>query len=265
MKKLLVMVCMFSLFFIPMAFAYEGYGDGSSNRVDASTISGATGIGNGEVNVNGVPIPRPLPYPVNVPFVGTPNEFLNESSDGNYVTILNMFPSGTVFTKAELVAMLSPVDARWYNTKGLFPGIDGNFHSWGGIQDIKNVPDSAAVTFIYVIPQSNVPTPVQSKPIGSDSARVTNGIADSWSLIARIGLNALTIPKCNTVLLTSEGKQKFTKVSAMGIALGFSYAKITEDGRGADGGTGTLGIGYTSGKAGRLANPWIQASFLIKQ
>jgi hypothetical protein len=253
--KIAVIVSLLCLALSSMALAVDGgYGSGTSLQ----TQSSAFGAGISDVTYQGSVVPRNYPIPGTATYPIAPNEFLNDSKDGNYISITDMFPSGTIFTKKELVAMLTPVDKHWYESLG----IDANFHNWTGTtQKIKNVPDTATMAFVYNVFTDNLPHPVTIKPIGSDLARVTDTLADSWSLIARIGLNGLRIPNCNSVLLTGQGVQKVVKVKAYGASLGYTHVNISDGGQ-TQAGAAVIGIGATFGEAGRRGNPFIQASYL---
>lgn len=256
MRKLtILMILTMCLFITPMSFANE-FGGGTSADAFANGTGYATGVGS--VEYQGSIVPRNYPIPGSLSFPNTPSEFLNDSHDGNYISIADMFPSGTSFTKAELVAMLTPVDKHWYNSLG----VDSNFHNWTGTtQNIKDVPDTTTMAFYYNVFTDKLPHAVTSKPVGSSLARVTNTLADSWSLIAKIGLNGLRIPNCNSVLLTGEGVQKVVKTKAFGLSLGYTHVNIS-DGQQTQAGAAVVGIGGVWGEAARKANPFIQASYL---
>ena len=181
-----------------------------------------------------------------------PSEFNNNSIDGNFVLAKNMLLFNQAYTKAQLVAMLGDNAPKFYNKTYV-----SNFSSWGGLRELKDVKAEETVTFIYEVKDMKL------NQVGKDVAMVQDGITDSYTLLAEIGLKALTIPGVKYVYLTGEGLQKMTITSAWGVSLGYTYAYISEGAGTASAGTSNIGVGYSSGKAGRVGNPWLQASFCI--
>lgn len=101
------------------------------------------------------------------------------------------------------------------------------------------------------------------KKIGSVVSKARTGDTTTEQVLGDMGLEALTIKGAKYVLVSGEGIQKYTKTSGWGVALGYTHAGISDNGQWA--GTGTAGVGYSSGNAGRQANPFIHGVVLTDE
>lgn len=63
------------------------------------------------------------------------------------------------------------------------------------------------------------------------------------------------------VVISGQGIQSFMSASSFGVALGFSPSYIGGSGM-TNGGSGSIGIGYVSGTAGRVGSPFLQVTYL---
>ena len=96
--------------------------------------------------------------------------------------------------------------------------------------------------------------------LGTGTANVTNGDADTYSLIARYGLFCLDTGKCNKVFLVGEGVKTFIRAWGWNVSFGYTQAYVS--GTGEQSGVGGVGVGFAYAKTGRLADPWLQGHFI---
>jgi len=198
-----------------------------------------------EINQIGAPIPRSFPIPGQVAYAPMPQEFGNGSVDGNVQDL-----------KVICNFMVNPVSrAVADRMDNSFMGVRIQSHNLYGTKDMneKKAEDSIVVVF-------EKPANVKLAKVGSVVASVKDGTALTEEALSMMMLEAMNMKGAKYLLLLAQGVQKITKTSGWGIALGYTHAYISDDGQKA--GTGTAGIGYSSGEAGRKSNPWIQAVVL---
>jgi hypothetical protein len=198
-----------------------------------------------ELNQIGAPIPRSFPIPGQVAYAPMPQEFGNGSVDGNVQDL-----------KVICNFMVNPVSrAVADRMDNSFMGVRIQSHNLYGTKDMneKKAEDSIVVVF-------EKPANVKLAKVGSVVASVKDGTALTEEALSMMMLEAMNMKGAKYLLLLAQGVQKITKTSGWGIALGYTHAFISDDGQKA--GTGTAGIGYSSGEAGRKSNPWIQAVVL---
>lgn len=198
-----------------------------------------------EINQIGAPIPRSFPIPGQVAYAPMPQEFGNGSVDGNVQDL-----------KVICNFMVNPVSrAVADRMDNSFMGVRIQSHNLYGTKDMneKKAEDSIVVVF-------EKPANVKLAKVGSVVASVKDGTALTEEALSMMMLEAMNMKGAKYLLLLAQGVQKITKTSGWGIALGYTHAFISDDGQKA--GTGTAGIGYSSGEAGRKSNPWIQAVVL---
>ena len=198
-----------------------------------------------EINQIGAPIPRSFPIPGQVTYAPMPQEFGNGSVDGNVQDL-----------KVICNFMVNPVTrAVAERMDNSFMGVRIQSHNLYGTKDMneKKAEDSIIVVF-------EKPANMKLAKVGSVVASVKDGTALTEEALSMMMLEAMNMKGAKYLLLLAQGVQKITKTSGWGIALGYTHAYISDDGQKA--GTGTAGIGYSSGEAGRKSNPWIQAVVL---
>jgi len=198
-----------------------------------------------EINQIGAPIPRSFPIPGQVTYAPMPQEFGNGSVDGNVQDL-----------KVICNFMVNPVSrAVADRMDNSFMGVRIQSHNLYGTKDMneKKAEDSIIVVF-------EKPANMKLAKVGSVVASVKDGTALTEEALSMMMLEAMNMKGAKYLLLLAQGVQKITKTSGWGIALGYTHAYISDDGQKA--GTGTAGIGYSSGEAGRKSNPWIQAVVL---
>lgn len=198
-----------------------------------------------EINQVGAPIPRSFPIPGQVTYAPMPQEFGNGSVDGNVQDL-----------KVICNFMVNPVTrAVADRMDNSFMGVRIQSHNLYGTKDMneKKAEDSIIVVF-------EKPANMKLAKVGSVVASVKDGTALTEEALSMMMLEAMNMKGAKYLLLLAQGVQKITKTSGWGIALGYTHAYISDDGQKA--GTGTAGIGYSSGEAGRKSNPWIQAVVL---
>lgn len=194
-----------------------------------------------EINQVGAPIPRSFPIPGQVTYAPMPQEFGNGSVDGNVQDL-----------KVICNFMVNPVTrAVADRMDNSFMGVRIQSHNLYGTKE-KSADDKINVVF-------EKPAGKLAK-VGSIVASVKDGTALTEEALSMMMLEAMNMKGAKYLLLLAQGTQKITKTSGWGIALGYTHAYISDDGQKA--GTGTAGIGYSSGEAGRKSNPWIQAVVL---
>jgi len=200
-------------------------------------------------------------------------DFGNGNTYGNFVKVPSAFVVKHRFTRCELETM--------FPTHGLFgdnSGIQVKFRSWAGPRvNPKNPGDY--VDFVWELPGKQAVAAdgrpkfdEKGKPVmagyvpdtwcdvGTGTANVTNGDADTYSLIARYGLFCLDTGKCNKVFMVGEGVKTFIRAWGWNVSFGYTQAYVS--GTGEQSGVGGVGVGFAYAKTGRLADPWLQGHFI---
>lgn len=214
---------------------------GNTLTTNYSTSLGLSSGGNSmSVSSQGSEVPRNFGIPYPLPFVNTPSEFLNDTGFANVQPVKFILSYGFTFTKAQLKEMKSGGSVKILQSTNLY-GKSG---------------DAGQIIFLTEIPKG-----MSTKKIGAIVAKGNNGNTTTEQILGRIGLEALSIEGAKYVLVTGEGMQKRTEASAWGIALGYTAAGISGE-TGNTFQTGAVGIGYSSGSAGRTAAAFIHAVVL---
>lgn len=208
-------------------------------------ISGNNSGANVSITQNGAPIPRNFAIPGTVYYPSMPSEFLNDTQFANAQPVKFILQFGCVYNRAHLENMKGD---GWVKTLQLV-NLYGN----------KAEPaDTDTITFLTELPKD-----LKLVKIGSIVSKAKTGGTTTEQVLGDMGLEALSIKGAKYVLISGEGIQKYTKTSGWGVALGYTQAGISDDGQRA--GTGTAGIGYSSGQAGREANPFIHGTVLTDE
>jgi hypothetical protein len=245
-RTTILVLLMVAVMSVP-AFARGDERDNGGANSFSGAEAGAAAIQSGnsnEVSIiqNGAPIPRNFAIPGQWVYPAMPQEFQNDSKDGNFLPAKNLLLYGDIYSYGY---------AKKFLDKSWFKNVTVNAKCATG----KVEPtDEDTVKVITVDQKADLSKYTR---IGSITARVTDGEATSEEVFAAIITEALKMQGAKYVILVGEGYQKFVKTSGWGVALGYTEARISVDEKSS--GVGTAGIGYSSGKAGRVANPWIQA------
>jgi len=219
----------------------QGQSQGMNNQLSGN------GASNVEVNIQqkGAEIPRNFAIPGQVYYPGMPSEFLNDTQFANAQPVKFILQFGCVYNKIHLQNMKSDGRVKTLQLTNLY----GNK---------VDAADTDEITFLTEIPAN-----LKLVKIGSVITKANSGNTTTEQVLADAGLEALTIKGAKYVLVSGEGLQKLTETSGWGVALGYTHAGISDNGQWA--GTGTAGVGYSSGKAGRQANPFIHGVVLTDE
>ncbi len=230
-------------------------------------------IGGQSVNISSTSTSRnyTLPYQLYPPALAP--DFGNGNTYGNFVKVPAAFSLKHRFTRCELETML-PTHGLWGGTSG----ISVKFRSWAGPRVSAKNPNDY-VDFVWELPRKEVvgadgrtkldekghPVTATYVPdtwcnMGTGTAGVTNGDADTYSLIAQYGLFCLDTGKCNKVFLVGEGIKTFIQAWGWNLSAGWTQAYVSASGE--HSGVGGIGAGFAYAKTGRLADPWLQGHFI---
>ena len=217
----------------------------TQGQMQGQELSGNQSTANVSITQNGAPIPRNFAIPGTVYYPSMPSEFLNDTQFANAQPVKFILQFGCVYNRAHLENMKGD---GWVKTLQLV-NLYGN----------KAEPaDTDTITFLTELPKD-----LKLVKIGSIVSKAKTGGTTTEQVLGDMGLEALSIKGAKYVLISGEGIQKYTKTSGWGVALGYTQAGISDDGQRA--GTGTAGIGYSSGSAGREANPFIHGTVLTDE
>jgi len=194
----------------------------------------------GSPNLRGFGIPGTANY------VNMPSEFLNDTQFANVQPVKFILSFGCTFNRIHLTNMKEDGWVKILQATNLY----GNKAEANDTDTITFVTDATAL-------------PKGVKKIGAIVAKGNTGNTTTEQVLGEIGLQALEIKGAKYVLISGEGMQKMTKTSAWGISLGYTLAGIN-DGQSTFQ-TGTAGIGYSTGEAGRQASAFVHAVVLTDE
>jgi hypothetical protein len=243
----------------------------SNTNANTSSASQGQGISNkinsGQVNItttSEAPHNFAVPYQLYPP--GLAVDFGNGNTYGNFVKVPGAFILRKRFSRSELEIMSH---AR---------GTCVKFRSWGGEREGAKSPTDY-VDFVWELPRKQSVgadgkpmfdekgqpvmagyTPDTWTQLGTGTASVTNGDADTYSLIAQYGLYCLDTGKCNMVFFVGEGLKTFVRAWGWNLSAGYTNASVSSNGE--HSGIGGIGAGFAYAKTGRLADPWLQGHFI---
>jgi hypothetical protein len=118
--------------------------------------------------------------------------------------------------------------------------------------------DTDTITFLLAVPAD-----MKLKKVGSVVKKAKSGNTTTEQVLGDMGLEALTIKGAKYVLVSAQGHQSKTSTSGWGVALGYTHAGISDNQQWS--GTGTAGIGYSSGEAGRETSPYLHGTVLTDE
>ena len=235
----------------------------------------------GNVNYNVAPVTitketvidrnNAIPYQLYPPNLAP--DFGNGNTYGNFVKVPAAFIIRKRFSRCELQTMCP--------THGLFGdnyGVSMKFRTWGGPR-VQSKSPGDYVDFVWELPskpalgadgrpkfdEKGHPVMAGYVPdtwceLGTGTASVTNGDADTYSLIGRYGLFCLDTGACNKVFLVGEGVKTFIQAWGWNLSAGWTQAYVSASGE--HSGVGGIGAGFAYAKTGRLADPWLQGHFI---
>jgi hypothetical protein len=191
----------------------------------------------------GAPIPRSFPIPGQVSYAPMPQEFGNGSVDPNVqdLRVLCSF-------------ITNPMD-RVGAEKMAGGSIRIQAHTLTDWKSKEEKTAADAINIVFAKPEN-----VRLAKVGSVVASTKDGKSLTEEALHEMALSAMDMKGAKYLLVLAQGVQKVTQTWGFGVALGYTHAFISDDGQKA--GTGTLGIGFSMGEAGRKGNPWIQAVVL---
>jgi hypothetical protein len=231
----------------------QNQGQGMSNQINSGQVSISS--------VSEAPHNFSLPYQLYPPNLAV--DFGNGNTYGNFVKIPGAFAVKKRFSRSELEIM--------HHNRGTCV----KFRSWGGPRESA----TDYVDFVWEVPRKQsvgtdgkpvfdekghpvmaLYTPDTWTELGTGTAAVTNGDADTYSLIAQFGLFCLDTGKCNTVFFVGEGIKTFVRAYGWNVSAGYTNASVSSNGE--HSGVGGIGVGFAYAKTGRLADPWLQGHFI---